>query len=483
MAVDFLVLGPSIGNAGNVMSMALRPLGVHKVAWIARQHGYNALAISKLQMLSEDEIFELCKKFVGPNTLIGISTSLIALPDFTERQATTNWSPLTNFVNAVARLKALYNNKILIGGQLSHRHKERFQADYIITGLSVENDIAKFLDTHFRNGIQKKPYDWNITKCDFRWHETDFIQQKELLPIETSRGCIFKCKFCAYSEIGRKKGTFEKDITLLKEYIIENYEKYGTTSYTLADDTFNDDDERMQEWCDMLETLPFKIRYGGYVRADLFDRYKDTAKRLYKNGLSGLSLGIETFHPEAAKAIGKSFSAKKGKEFLDYAWEELFEKNVFIICTNLVGLPGESIESSEAMYRWYQERPHLFCIWSGVYITKERDNMLTYNDFNKEPEKYGYHFKEGDGNHEWYNNHTTYNEAARKAMQFFREGHIPVLDCWTHLAYFALDTIQPKDYWAMTREEQINFKKRLHTELNKINYNYFDDLRKYGDSQ
>ena len=138
------------------------------------------------------------------------------------------------------------------------------------------------------------------------WHETDFIQQKELLPIETSRGCIFRCKFCAYSEIGRKKGTFEKDINLLKDYIVENYEKYGTTSYTLADDTFNDDDERMNEWCDMLETLPFKVKYGGYVRLDLFERYQETAKRLYNNGLRGCSFGLETFHPGAAKVIGKS---------------------------------------------------------------------------------------------------------------------------------------------------------------------------------
>lgn len=483
MAVDFLVLGPSIGNAGNIMRIAMRPLGVHKVAWIARQHGYNALAISKLQLLSEDEIFELCKNFVGPKTLIGVSTTLVAIPNYTERQDQTNWTPLNNFINAVKRLKALHNNKILIGGQLARRHKERFEADYIVDGLSVENDIVKFLDGHFRNGIQKKPYDWEITKCDFMWHETDFIQRNELLPIETSRGCIFKCKFCQYSEIGRKKGTFEKDINLLREYIVDNYEKYGTTSYTLADDTFNDDNERMQEWCDMLETLPFKIRYGGYVRADLFDRYKDTAKRLYKTGLSGFSLGIETFHPGAAKAIGKTFSAKKGKKFLDYAWEELFEKNVFIICTNLVGLPGESIESSEAMHRWYQERPHIFTIWSAVYITKDTDTLLTHTEFSKYPELYGYKFTEGGKDHEWHNEHMTYSEAVQKGLQFFKEGNIPLMDCWSHLAYFAVTDIEPKDYWAMTLDEQKALRDELDVKIRQINFDYFEAVKKYGESQ
>lgn len=483
MAVDFLVLGPTIGNARLLMQQALRPLGVHKVAWIARKHGYNALAISKLQVLPEDEIVEICSKFIGPNTLIGISTSLLAVPNFgSPRQVHTDFKVLDTFVNAVKRMREPYKNKIVLGGQIAGKFVDIFNADYVIDGLTVENEIPKFLDKHFRNGIQKKPYDWNITTCDFMWEETDFVQPYEALPIETSRGCIFKCKFCTYSEIGRKKGTFEKDMSLLKEYIIDNYEKYKTTRYTLADDTFNDDDERMNEWCDMLETLPFKIKFGGYVRLDLFEKYQTTAKRLYKNGLSGCSFGLETFHPEAAKIIGKSFSAKKGKKFLDYIWKEIFEENVFIISTNIVGLPKENLESVEATQRWYLERPHILTLWAPLYLSTNPKRWIAPTIFGENPEKWGYKFLNGS-EHEWENEHMNWAIAYEKVVEFMQQGHKHVIDCWSQHSYFSINNMEPKEYFALTKEQKDTLHKELQKDVDRINQGYFDALRKYGDSQ
>lgn len=483
MAVDFLVLGPTIGNAKLTQQQALRPLGAHKVAWIARRHGYNALAISKLQILPEDEIVEICSKFVGPKTLIGISTSLLALPNIgSPRQATTDFTVLDTFVNAVKRIRQRYNNKILLGGQIAHKFKEMFNADYIMDGLSVENDIAKFLDLHFRNGIQRKPYDWHITTCDFKWEETDFIQEYEALPIETSRGCIFKCKFCTYSEIGRKKGTFEKDINILRDYLVENYEKYKVTRYTLADDTFNDDDDRMNEWCDMLETLPFEVKYGGYVRLDLFERYQETAKRLYNNGLRGCSFGLETFHPGAAKVIGKSFSAKKGKKFLDYIWEEIFEKNVFIITTNIIGLPGEGFESVEATHRWYMERPYLLELWAPLYLSKDPKRWIAPTVFGENPEKWGYTFPT-DSEILWKNEHMDFEQAYKKAQQFYKEGNPHTIDCWSQHGYFSINDMEPREYFQLSRQEQIQLTTELQQGVDKINRGYFDALRRYGDSQ
>lgn len=483
MAVDFLVLGPTIGNARILQKQAIRPLGVHKVAWIARKHGYNALAISKLQLLSEDEIVELCSKFIGPKTLIGVSTSLLALPNFgSPRQTNTDFTVLDTFVNAVRRLREPHKNKLVLGGQIARKFVDLFQADFIIDGLSVENKIPKFLDQHFRNGVQRRPYDWKITACDFKWEETDFVQPYEVLPIETSRGCIFKCKFCTYSEIGRKRGTFEKDINLLRDYIVENYEKYKTTRYTLGDDTFNDDDIRMNEWCDMLETLPFKIKYGGYVRLDLMERYQETTKRLYRNGLRGCSFGLETFHPGAAKIIGKSFSAKKGKQFLDYIWEEIFEKNVFIITTNIIGLPGESMESVEQTHKWYMDRPHLLELWAPLFMSRDPKRWVSPTIFGENPEKWGYTFL-GDSDVLWKNEHMTFEEATDKTFQFLREAHPHVVDCWTQHSYFSRNEMEPKEYLSLPSEERVKLLQQLQVEVDQTNQDYFDALRKYGDSQ
>lgn len=483
MAVDFLVFTATIGRSKTVQQQAVRPLGIHKVAWIARKHGYNALAISKLQLLSEDQIFELCRKFIGPKTLIGIGTSLIALPtSISPTQKRARLSPLNAFINAVQRLRKLYNNKVLVGGQIAEKYVEVFNADYMISGLTVENDVAKFLDKHFRNGIQRRPYDWNITSCDFAWEETDFVQRNETLPLETGRECIFKCKFCAWSEIGRKKGTFEKNMNILRDHMIENYEKYNVTRYSLVDDTFNDDDDRMNEWCDMIEALPFKPYYGGFVRLDLFEKYQETAKRLHRNGLRGCSFGIESFHPKAAHIIGKAFNAKKGKQFLDYAWEELFDKNIFIITTNIIGLPGESIESSEETHRWYKERPHILELWSPLYISRNQEGGLANAVFGKDPGLWGYEYPDGS-DFNWKSDLMTFELATKKTYEFFEDANPHHLDCWTHHSYFSIKNMEPKEYFAMTPEDRAKLVKTLQIDVDDINKKYFRALHEYGDSQ
>jgi radical SAM superfamily enzyme YgiQ (UPF0313 family) len=238
----------------------------------------------------------------------------------------------------------------------------------------------------------------------------------------------------------------------------------------------------MNEWCDMLETLPFKVTYGGYVRLDLFERYPKTAKRLYNNGLRGCSFGIETFHPVAAKIIGKSFSAKKGKQFLDYIWEEVFEKNVFIISTNIIGLPGESFESVEASHKWYKERPHILELWAPLYMSSDPKRWVAPTVFGEDPGKWGYTFP-NDSEILWKNEHMDFEQATKKVQEFYTDTNPHSIECWSQHGYFSINNMEPRDYFKLSRTEQIELVKKLQVDVDRINRGYFDALRKYGDSQ
>ena len=44
-----------------------------------------------------------------------------------------------------------------------------------------------------------------------RYEGRDFIWPQESLTIEASRGCVFKCKFCAFPIIGKKKHDHVRD--------------------------------------------------------------------------------------------------------------------------------------------------------------------------------------------------------------------------------------------------------------------------------
>ena len=60
----------------------------------------------------------------------------------------------------------------------------------------------------------------------FRWNKNDCIQTGETLPLEISRGCIFKCKFCRYPYIGKTKNDFSKSIDNVVEELEYNYNNF-----------------------------------------------------------------------------------------------------------------------------------------------------------------------------------------------------------------------------------------------------------------
>lgn len=455
--------------------LGLRPLGAHKVSWIARKHGYEAITISKLQLLSEDEIFELCSGFVGKNTIIGVSTTFISSPDPSggSRQKNADHKKFISFIDVIKKLSSKFSNTILIGGAQASQFSEYFDNGVTIKGYA-ENEIVKFLDSKFRLGIQKKPYDWDIKNCTFEWESQDFVQPNEVLTLETGRGCIFSCKFCGWEEIGKKKGTFETNLQNIKKQIESNYYKYGVTHYLLADDTFNDDDERMNEWCDMLETLPFSIKYSGFMRLDLMSRFKATTKRLYNTGLRGCHFGIESFHPIASKSIGKSFNGKKGKEFLKELYFDIFEQNVAITTTNIVGLPGESKEHILESAKWYSENSYIHGVWSPLALSKNLDIYIKPSEFALYPEKYGYSFLEGTDS-EWHNGIMSASEAAALSGNIMSNTDFnDSIDSWCGMLHFSYSGQEPNKYLG-TRN--FDLRNENMEKINQSNMTYFDSIR------
>ena len=378
--------------------LGMRTLGPYKAAWAARRHGYKVQVISKIQLIELNDLIEVSEKLMDQNTLLGLGTSLLTYPpeSYSEEaflEKLSNEGVLYKMLQVIKHFRQKYKTKVILGGAQAIAFSDVTKADYVIHG-QAENELPKLLDQIKRHGIQKKPYDWNITSCDFKWHQQDFLVEREPIPLETARGCIFECKFCRFENIGKKKGTFERPLSSIREGLVDNYNKYKTTHYWLMDDTFNDNNDRVNEFCEMVETLPFQIKFVGYLRIDLAHRYVETTRRLFKAGLVGCSIGIESFHPEAAAAVGKPFSAKHGKEFLDYFYHDICESNIVINTCHIVGLPGESKQHLHQTIDWYKRRPHIHVNWSALSLSdlKRLPPNQTLSNFDKNAGQYGYKF-------------------------------------------------------------------------------------------
>ena len=126
---------------------------------------------------------------------------------------------------------------------------------------------------------------------------------------------------------------------LIRDELINNYEKWGITNYLISDDTFNDSNEKLQILHDMIVALPFKLNFVCYLRLDLLYHFRDTQLEMLENmGLKSCHFGIESFNPPSAKFIGKGLGEDKSKEFLLFL-KERWQNKISFICTFIVGLP------------------------------------------------------------------------------------------------------------------------------------------------
>jgi hypothetical protein len=403
MDVILLTSGP---NNRNRSETAYRYIGAYKIANSCRKVGFDAQVIDHLVYFSKDEIITALRRFITPTTLvIGISTTFIAI---------NNQIP-SHVLEALAVIKQEFPYiKLAFGGygHLATRLNQTVCPDAIIYGYA--EDIFVELVSYYAGkgqepvgqlefpigGKFRTPYKayksardakFDIETDEFRFTHNDFIMPGETLPIEISRGCIFKCKFCNHLLLGRGKLDYLKSMELVRNELIYNYETFGTTNYYVICDTFNDTEVKMKYWHDMILSLPFKIKYGVYLRADLLHRFPDVPYMLAETGLFAAFHGIESFNNTAAVAVGKGWSAKHGKEYLPQLYHDIWKGDIFQTISFIAGLPGDTPQDNHDAVDWFiaNDMYHMSINPLGLVANKNAKNA---SEFERNAEQYGYRY-------------------------------------------------------------------------------------------
>ena len=241
-------------------------------------------------------------------------------------------------------------------------------------------------------------YDFGEFKTSFaKFKETDAISPEEWLPIEISRGCAFKCKFCNYDMKNTRKNYVDPKV--LKENLIKQYNQWGTTKFTIMDDLYNDDYDKVQDLYDNCwSQLPFEPELAGYLRLDLLWKRPDQAETLLKSGFRAGSFGIETLHDKAGKAVGKGLGKARIMETLTML-KEVWSNKVLIHAFFIAGLPHEDENSLLETVKW-TEKTNLIhgVIWhwlelENIKILPPDTNVDKISILDEDPEKYGYTFQ------------------------------------------------------------------------------------------
>lgn len=364
------------GRATSIVRMS----GAKKIANVCEGLGWDVDVVDYFYDWSDHNLEALCLKLINENTKwVGISYTFLSYdPERVER--------------FILKLSTFKNDLIVIMGGNSNFRDTYFSADWFVSGYA-EEAIVKILDYEFGNGVvpmHSKLHDGryidatkNYTSAaapsySVHYNEKDYLTPNDILTIEFSRGCRFKCSYCTYPFLGIKEDTTALEENIYAE-LNENYQKWGIKNYIVADDTLNDRTSKLIAIRNVVSRLSFKPTFAAYVRADLFKSHPEQYELLAECNVQGQFYGIETFNHKAGASIGKGLHPDIVKDLL-LKGREYFTKHMSYYRGNnsfIIGLPYETEEDIFETVRWnneywYDQATMMFTLMistSGSYIS------------------------------------------------------------------------------------------------------------------
>jgi radical SAM superfamily enzyme YgiQ (UPF0313 family) len=327
-------------------------MGVYRLASHIRDHGYSVKVIHSFIRLTTDEFYQVCEKYIDSKTLVvGLGATVIADLEKGKFFGIDNTVVEERFKTIKEKFPHITT---CVGGAQITGSSEKFISqlkffDYAVQGqaetsfIALLDHLSKKSSLHTSSItkpkiISDKVYPFDDFNNSFNYFtDDDVLFAGEGLPIEIARGCIFKCKFCGYDLIGKKLGDYTKQSNLIRKELIENYEKWGTVDYYIADETINDSMEKVNMLADAVAGLPFKPTFGGFLRLDLIWKHPEMAQRLLDFGMEACSFGIETVNDRSGKAVGKGLGRKRIEGTLDHL-QSVWKDKVFVNASFIIGL-------------------------------------------------------------------------------------------------------------------------------------------------
>lgn len=376
-----------------------------------------------------------------------------------------------NMVDLLKYVKENYSDIITIaGGQNPSIHFSMYDdIDYIIGGFG-EVAIIAVLKYLYGNGPRLKGIPrkkgwyidanafyqaWPIQDLSIEYTDKDFIYPNETLALEFSRGCKFACTFCNFPVLGVKEDT-TRDLIGLKTELQKNYDLYGVLNYQVADETFNDRDEKIAKVGQIVNELSFKPNFNAFIRGDILFSRPQQLELLNNARVWGHYYGIETFNHETGKLVGKGMHPDRIKQGL------LDTKNYFLnnnrgwyrgTISLIYGLPKETPETILSALDWFCKN------WNDQNVIAFPLNISTTGKKSKldeNYEKYGYtmmteekrdlynrhNFFANDLNI-WENENMNMYDAIELVDRQIKEFQPGMFDCWKLWSYLPLtETIE-----------------------------------------
>src|SRR5947209_7103225 len=163
---------------------------------------------------------------------------------------------------------------------------------------------------------------------------------EQMLLLETTRGCVFKCKFCYYPK------SYDKQYYLSRDNVLANLrhaDERGAREVFLLDPTLN----QRKDFADLLRVLARRnphrrFSYFGELRGEGIT--EQTAALLREANFTEVEVGLQSIDPEAQKQMDR----KNNLRAFERGVRAMLNEGIRVKVDLIVGLPGDTVESVRA---------------------------------------------------------------------------------------------------------------------------------------
>jgi radical SAM superfamily enzyme YgiQ (UPF0313 family) len=164
----------------------------------------------------------------------------------------------------------------------------------------------------------------------------DAADEKMLL-LETTRGCVFKCKFCYYPK------SYDKQYYLAPAHILANLRhaaERGVAEVILLDPTLN----QRKDFADFLRLLAEgnpgrRFTYFGELRGEGVT--EETAGLLHAANFTEVEVGLQSIEPDAMARMDR----KNNLRYFERGVRAMRDVGIRVKVDLIIGLPGDTVES------------------------------------------------------------------------------------------------------------------------------------------
>ena len=166
------------------------------------------------------------------------------------------------------------------------------------------------------------------------WDRVPRSYLRQTIPINTSRGCMYTCRFCTYRKL--VKGIHYKSLECLRKEM-RLVEELGFVNHVrFTDDNFTANPKRLKEVLNMMIEEDFSFSWSSFARSDAVT--PEIARLMRESKCDFLDMGIESGSPKILENMDKRLTVDKTKR----AIELLNENSIYGAGAFIIGFPGET---------------------------------------------------------------------------------------------------------------------------------------------